>query len=73
MKNPSEFVDHGVTLCKVRGRSLFKFADSLQTRLDDLAERQKTDELTEDEKAELAGILELDRVLTMLNAKVIAE
>ncbi len=73
MVQPSSWVDSGVTLRKVRGHSLFKFTDSLQARLDNLAERQKTDELTEDEKAELAGILELDRIFTLLNAKVIAE
>ena len=73
MVQPSSWVDSGVTLRKVRGQSLFKFTDSLQIRLDDLAERQKTDELTETEQAELAGILELDRIFTLLNAKIIAE
>lgn len=73
MVQPSSWVDSGVTLRKVRGHSLFKFTDSLQIRLDDLAERQKTDELTETEQAELAGILELDRIFTLLNAKIIAE
>ncbi|MEA5452382.1 hypothetical protein VB780_27665 [Leptolyngbya sp. CCNP1308] len=73
MVQPSSWVDSGVTLRKVRGQSLFKFTDSLQIRLDDLAERQKTDELTEIEQAELAGILELDRIFTLLNAKIIAE
>jgi hypothetical protein len=73
MVQPSSWVDSGVTLRKVRGQSLFKFTDSLQIRLDDLAERQKTDELTETEQAELAGMLELDRIFTLLNAKIIAE
>ncbi len=73
MVQPSSWVDSGVTLRKVRGQSLFKFTDSLQIRLDDLAERQKTDELTDPEQAELAAILELDRIFTLLNAKIIAE
>jgi hypothetical protein len=73
MVQPSSWVDSGVTLRKVRGQSLFKFTDSLQTRLDALAERQKTDKLTETEQAELACILELDRIFTLLNAKIIAE
>jgi hypothetical protein len=37
--------------------------------LDDLAGRKKAEELTEAEAAELAGILELDRIFTLLNAR----
>lgn len=73
MVQPSSWVDSGVTLRKVRGRNLFKFTDPLQSRLDDLAERQKTSELTESEQAELTGMLDLDRIFTLLNAKIIAE
>ncbi len=73
MVQPSSWVDSGVTFRNIRGHNLFKFTDPLQSRLDDLAERQKTNELTESEQAELTGILELDRIFTLLNAKIIAE
>jgi hypothetical protein len=73
MVQPSSWVESGVTLSKVRDLNLFKFTDELQARLDDLAERKKAEQLTEEETAELAGILELDRIFTLLNARVIAE
>jgi hypothetical protein len=52
---------------------LFKFTDALQARLDSLAERKKSDTLSAEEEAELTGLLELDRIFTLLNAKIIAE
>ena len=52
---------------------MFKFTDALQARLDLLAERKKSDILSAEEEAELAGLLELDRIFTLLNAKIIAE
>jgi hypothetical protein len=45
----------------------------LYTSIRSLNQRHKALSLTEDEVAELEGILELDRIFTLLNAKVIAE
>jgi hypothetical protein len=73
MVQPSFWVESGITIKKVRNAYLFKFTDELQSRLDDLSERKKSDTLTAAEEAELAGMLELDRIFTLLNAKVIAE
>jgi hypothetical protein len=73
MVQPSSWVESGIKLSKVRGLNLFKFTDELQTRLDSLAERKKSEVLAEEEEAELAGILELDRIFTLLNARIIAE
>jgi hypothetical protein len=73
MVQPSSWVESGVKLSKVRDLNLFKFTDELQSRLDNLAERKKSEQLTEEEMAELAGILELDRIFTLLNARIIAE
>ncbi|WP_404785179.1 hypothetical protein [Altericista sp. CCNU0014] len=73
MVQPSSWVESGVKLSKVRDLHLFKFTDELQARLDDLAERKKAKDLTKAEAAELAGILELDRIFTLLNARVILE
>jgi hypothetical protein len=73
MVQPSSWVESGIKLSKVRGMNLFKFTDELQARLDDLAEHKKCEVLTQAEEAELAGILELDRIFTLLNARIIAE
>jgi hypothetical protein len=73
MVQPSFWIESGIKVSKVRDLNLFKFTDELQARLNDLAERNKSESLTDEEKAELAGILELDRIFTLLNARVIAE
>ena len=69
----SSWVATGIKITRVRNYNLFKFSDQLQSRLDELNQRYKSQQITEDEKAELAGILELDRIFTLLNAKIIAE
>jgi hypothetical protein len=73
MVQPSFWVESGITIRKVRDVYLFKFTDTLQTRLEHLSERKKSDTLTAEEEAELAGMLELDRIFTLLNARIIAE
>jgi hypothetical protein len=73
MVKPSSWVESGIKLSKVRDLNLFKFTDELQSRLDELAERKKAEVLAEEEEAELAGILELDRIFTLLNARTIAD
>jgi hypothetical protein len=73
MVQPSSWVESGIKLSKVRDLNLFKFTDELQARLDNLAELKKSEVLAEAEEAELAGILELDRIFTLLNARIIAE
>ncbi|MBW4643180.1 MAG: hypothetical protein KME23_09325 [Goleter apudmare HA4340-LM2] len=73
MVQPSSWVESGIQISKVRDLYLFKFTPELQSRLDQLTEKKKTDMLTSEEEAELTGILELDRIFTLLNAKVIAE
>jgi hypothetical protein len=73
MVQPSSWVESGIKLSKVRDLNLFKFTDELQARLDNLAELKKSEVLAEEEEAELAGILELDRIFTLLNARIIAE
>ena len=73
MIQPSSFIDAGVQMQPVRGLYLFKFNEALQERLEKLNERQRDDSLTAEEAVELTSILELDRIFTLLNAKVIAE
>ncbi|GET40756.1 hypothetical protein [Microseira wollei] len=73
MVHPSSWVESGIKISKVRHLNLFKFTDDIQFRLDELSENKKAGLLTLVEEAELAGILELDRIFTLLNAKIIAE
>lgn len=73
MVQPSFWIESGVQLQQVRGLNLFKFTDELQTRLETLIDRKKTETLTLEESAELAGITELDRIFTLMNARIIAE
>ena len=73
MVQPSSWVESGIQISEVRNLYLFKFTPELQSRLDQLTEKKKADMLTPDEEAELTGILELDRIFTLLNAKIIAE
>lgn len=73
MVRPSFWVDTGIKMAKVRDRYLFKFSGELQSKLDELNQLKKLSSLTESKEAELEGILELDRIFTWLNAKILAE
>jgi hypothetical protein len=73
MVQPSCWIERDVQLQKVRGLKLFKFTDDLQRRLEVLIDLQKNNLLTQAETAELAGITELDRIFTLMNARIIAE
>ena len=73
MIQPSSFIDAGIQIELVRGLFLFKFSEDLQERLENLNEKQRESKLSPDEEVELTGILELDRIFTLLNAKIIAE
>jgi hypothetical protein len=72
MIKPSSWINQGIVLRQVENFNLFKFSDELQDRLDELNDRLKTLGLTESEKAEWRGLLELDQIFTLLNAKVLA-
>jgi hypothetical protein len=73
MVQPSFWIEVGIQIQKVRGLNLFKFTDDLQNRLEVLIDRQKANTLTPEETTELAGITELDRIFTLMNARIIAE
>jgi hypothetical protein len=73
MIQPSSWIEGGIEMRKVRDRHLFKFTDELQSYLEELSDKQKEGQLSAREEAELAGILELDRIFTLINAKLIAE
>jgi hypothetical protein len=73
MVQPSFWIEVGIQIQKVRGLNLFKFNDDLQARLEVLIDRQKANILTVEETTELAGITELDRIFTLMNARIITE
>jgi hypothetical protein len=73
MVQPSSWIESGIKISKVINLNLFKFTNELQSRLDELSEKNKAGMLTPEEEAELTGILELDRIFTLLNARIIAE
>lgn len=73
MVQPSSWVESGIKISQVKGLNLFKFTDDLQFRLEELSAKKKDDSITAAEDAELSGILELDRIFTLLNARIIAE
>jgi hypothetical protein len=72
MVQPSYWIDREISIQKVRDLYLFKFTENLHFRLEELAERKKANLLTSEEVVELASLLELDRIFTSINAKVIA-
>lgn len=73
MIKPSSFIDTGIQIQSVQGLFLFKFSECLQERLESLNEKQRETLLTPDEAVELASILELDCIFTLLNAKIISK
>ena len=73
MVQPSSWVESGIRISKVRNLNLFKFTDELQFRLEELSEKNKAGMLNSEEEAELTGILELNNIFTLLNARIIAE
>ncbi len=73
MVKPSSWVTTDIRMEKVRNFYLYKFSEMLQNRLDDLNARLKANQLSDEERAELAGILDLDQIFTFLNAQVIAQ
>ena len=73
MIQPSSLLPNGIEIRQVNNFNLFKFTDDLQARSDELLERNKVGLLTSSEAAELAGISELSRIFTLINAMVIAQ
>lgn len=73
MVQPSSWIESGIKITKVRNLNLFKFTDELQSLLHELSDKRKAGLLTSEEEAELTGLLELDRIFTLINARIIAD
>jgi hypothetical protein len=73
MIQPSSLMYEGIQSVQTGSFYLFRFTDGLQTRFEELLERNKTEQLTADEQAELAGISDLSRIFTFINAQLAAQ
>ncbi|RUT09022.1 hypothetical protein DSM106972_010750 [Dulcicalothrix desertica PCC 7102] len=69
---PSSLLSN-IQIEKLDNLNLFKFNDKLQTRMEELLSRRKTDLLTTEEAIELEEIGELDRIFTHINAMLVAQ
>ncbi len=70
MKQPSSWLPNGIILNTSDQYRPFSFTEDLQIRLEELLEKNKDNLLTSDEKAELAGLLELEKIFSFINAKL---
>lgn len=70
---PPSLIETGITVERVNDRTLFKFTDRLQSRLETLLDKNQIDTLTPEERDELNAINELDRLFTYLNSLIIAQ
>jgi hypothetical protein len=72
MVQPSSLMPAGIQMREFGDIYLFRFTDELQSRLEDLLEKYKTNQLTPEEAAEYAGIADLERIFTLINAQLAA-
>jgi hypothetical protein len=73
MVQPSALMSSGIRMSEFGNIYLFKFTDELQSRFEELLEKKKADLLTPEEEAEYAGISELERIFTLINAQLAAK
>jgi hypothetical protein len=71
--SPQSLLETGIKVETVDDVRLFKFTDELQSRLEELLEKNAAGSLTPEEETELDGIGELDRIFTYLNSLLIAQ
>ncbi len=70
MVQPSSLMSSGIRMSEFGNIYLFRFTDELQFRIEELLEKKKADLLTPEEEAEYAGISELERIFTLINAQL---
>jgi hypothetical protein len=73
MVQPSELMLSGIRSEQIGDFKLFRFTDELQTRFEALMERYKAGVLTAEEEAEMAGISDLSKIFTFINAQLAAQ
>ena len=70
MKQPSSWLPNGIILNTSDQFRPFSFSEELQIRLEELLEKNKDNSLNSEEQAELAGLLELEKIFSFINAKL---
>ncbi len=73
MVKPSSLLTDGICLQEFGNIHLFRFTNQLQDRLEVLLEKSKLGTLTPEEATEWAGITELSRIFTFINAELAAK
>ena len=73
MVKPSSLLSDGIYLSEFGNIQIFRFTDELQDRLESLLEKSKAGLLTFEEQSEWAGITELSRIFTFINAELAAK
>jgi hypothetical protein len=73
MVKPSSLLSDGIALREFGDIQMFRFTDELQDRLELLLEKSKAGSLTPEERSEWAGITELSRIFTFINAELAAK
>ena len=73
MIEPSSWLQSGIKVENVDNVNLVKFTNELHFRLEELLQKRKAEHLSPEEEAEYTGISELERILTFVNAKLIAQ
>jgi hypothetical protein len=73
MIKPSSLIPNGIEVESFGSAYLFRFNAELQSRMEALLEKSKTNMLTPDESTEWAGIKELSRIFTFINAELAAK
>jgi hypothetical protein len=73
MEQPSFWVMDQVTVNPNDRFRMFSFMPMLQERLEQLLEQHRSIGLSEDEMAEMHGILELNKILSFVNTKLATE
>ncbi len=62
-----------IQLQRIEEHTLFQFTEDLQSRMEELLDKKKSDRLTLEEISELEAIGELDRIFTHINAMLLAQ
>jgi hypothetical protein len=73
MVQPSYLMTSGIAMREFGNIYLFRFTDELQSRFEELLLKKKTNSLTVEEEAEYAGISDLERIFTLINAQLAAK
>lgn len=73
MVQPSTLMASGIQMREFGDVYLFQFSDELQSRFEVLLDKKKLRQLSSEETAEYAGITELQRIFTLINAQLAAK